>query len=147
MSPVILSYGYLLAGVCFILGLKWMTSPRSARRGVWISEVGVKPPIIGISKPSGTGKSKPSIRGSSWALRDPQKGSSLTATSVASRRHRLNDRVLAALADPVAAELLIERLLPAKPLRNLPGGKLPLSYRSVSGPSGGLSGVMKPGVG
>ena len=38
---------YLIAGVLFILSLKWMSSPATARRGVWAGEVGMVLAIAG----------------------------------------------------------------------------------------------------
>lgn len=39
---------YILAAVCFILALKWLSAPRTARWGVWIGEVGMLLAIIGV---------------------------------------------------------------------------------------------------
>ncbi|HWY26925.1 MAG TPA: NAD(P)(+) transhydrogenase (Re/Si-specific) subunit beta, partial [Candidatus Angelobacter sp.] len=38
---------YLAATVLFILSLKWMNSPATARRGVWAGEIGMSVAIIG----------------------------------------------------------------------------------------------------
>jgi hypothetical protein len=38
---------YMAAAACFILALKWLSTPRTARRGVWIGEVGMLLAIIG----------------------------------------------------------------------------------------------------
>jgi H+-translocating NAD(P) transhydrogenase subunit beta len=39
--------GYLLAAALFILSLKWLSSPATARRGVWAGEIGMGVAIIG----------------------------------------------------------------------------------------------------
>ena len=38
---------YIAAAVSFILALKWLSAPRTARRGVWIGEVGMLLAIVG----------------------------------------------------------------------------------------------------
>ncbi|HEY8713880.1 MAG TPA: NAD(P)(+) transhydrogenase (Re/Si-specific) subunit beta, partial [Candidatus Acidoferrum sp.] len=38
---------YLIASALFILSLKWMSSPATARRGVWAGELGMLLAIIG----------------------------------------------------------------------------------------------------
>ena len=38
---------YIIAVVLFILSLKWLSSPATARRGVWAGEVGMLLAIIG----------------------------------------------------------------------------------------------------
>ena len=40
-------YLYLLSAVLFILSLKWMTSPPTARRAVWAGEIGMLVAVIG----------------------------------------------------------------------------------------------------
>jgi len=46
-SEIIVHATYILAAVSFIMALKWLSSPRTARRGVWIGEVGMLLAIIG----------------------------------------------------------------------------------------------------
>ncbi len=41
MNPLLLQVLYLVAAVCFILGMKQLSSPRGARRGNWIAAVGM----------------------------------------------------------------------------------------------------------
>jgi NAD(P) transhydrogenase subunit beta len=41
-------FAYLVAAACFILALKWLSAPRTARWGVWIGEVGMLLAIIGV---------------------------------------------------------------------------------------------------
>ena len=38
---------YIIAVILFILSLKWLSSPASARRGVWAGEAGMLMAIIG----------------------------------------------------------------------------------------------------
>jgi len=38
---------YILAAACFILALRWLSSPKTARHGVWIGEVGMLLAIVG----------------------------------------------------------------------------------------------------
>jgi len=38
---------YLVAGICFILGLKMLGKTRSARRGNWLSSLGMLAAIVG----------------------------------------------------------------------------------------------------
>jgi NAD(P) transhydrogenase subunit beta len=45
-SPV-LSYLYIVSAVLFILGLKGLSSPRYARRGMWLAELGMVLAIVG----------------------------------------------------------------------------------------------------
>src|SRR4030095_2761909 len=40
-------YIYLVAAILFILSLKWMNSPASARRGVWAGELGMLLAVVG----------------------------------------------------------------------------------------------------
>ena len=49
MSPqdTIIQLVYLVATALFILALKWLSSPRSARRGLWCGEAGMALAIIG----------------------------------------------------------------------------------------------------
>ena len=43
----IIEVTYIIAVVLFILSLKWLSSPATARRGVWAGEVGMLLAIIG----------------------------------------------------------------------------------------------------
>ena len=54
MQPV--TYIYLVSAALFILSLKWMNSPASARRGVFAGEIGMLLAICGTLKPGGTSK-------------------------------------------------------------------------------------------
>src|ERR1035438_1702090 len=38
---------YILAGVCFILSLRWLSAPTSARRGSTVGQIGMAAAIIG----------------------------------------------------------------------------------------------------
>jgi NAD(P) transhydrogenase subunit beta len=38
---------YLIASVLFILSLKWMSAPKTARHGVWAGEIGMVLAIAG----------------------------------------------------------------------------------------------------
>ncbi len=46
-SQYIIEISYLIATVLFILSLKWLSSPATARRGVWAGEVGMLLAIVG----------------------------------------------------------------------------------------------------
>jgi NAD(P) transhydrogenase subunit beta len=46
-SQVVIEIVYLIASVLFILSLKWMSSPTSARRGIWAGEAGMLLAICG----------------------------------------------------------------------------------------------------
>src|SRR5262245_12859959 len=47
-NPAALVTGsYLLAAALFILSLKWLSHPRTARRGVWAGEIGMALAVIG----------------------------------------------------------------------------------------------------
>src|SRR6202521_6438328 len=46
-GQVIIELLYLIASVLFILSLKWMSSPTTARHGVWAGEVGMLLAIVG----------------------------------------------------------------------------------------------------
>ncbi len=46
-SEQIIEITYIIAAVLFILSLKWLSSPATARRGVWAGEVGMVLAIIG----------------------------------------------------------------------------------------------------
>jgi NAD(P) transhydrogenase subunit beta len=46
-SDLLLQIIYLIAAVLFILSLKLMSSPKSARHGVWAGELGMLLAIIG----------------------------------------------------------------------------------------------------
>ncbi len=40
-NQIIIEVLYLIASVLFILSLKWMSSPTSARHGIWAGEAGM----------------------------------------------------------------------------------------------------------
>ena len=40
-NPIVIEILYLIASVLFILSLKWMSSPTSARHGIWAGEIGM----------------------------------------------------------------------------------------------------------
>jgi H+-translocating NAD(P) transhydrogenase subunit beta len=46
-NQVIIEIVYLVASVLFILSLKWMSSPKSARHGIWAGEIGMVLAIAG----------------------------------------------------------------------------------------------------
>ena len=46
-GPVIIEVLYLIASVLFILSLKWMSSPTTARHGIWAGEAGMLLAIVG----------------------------------------------------------------------------------------------------
>src|SRR3954471_16363938 len=46
-NDIIIQFIYLAATALFILSLMWMSSPRSARRGVWAGEIGMLLAIAG----------------------------------------------------------------------------------------------------
>jgi H+-translocating NAD(P) transhydrogenase subunit beta len=46
-GPVVIEVLYLIASVLFILSLKWMSSPTTARHGIWAGEAGMLLAIIG----------------------------------------------------------------------------------------------------
>ncbi|MGA9639802.1 MAG: NAD(P)(+) transhydrogenase (Re/Si-specific) subunit beta [Terriglobales bacterium] len=46
-SQVVIEILYLIASVLFILSLKWMSSPTSARHGIWAGEAGMVLAIVG----------------------------------------------------------------------------------------------------
>ena len=41
MSRLAVDLAYLFAGACFVLALKWMSAPTTARRGIWMGEAGM----------------------------------------------------------------------------------------------------------
>ena len=47
MMEIILPLLYLLAAAGFILALKWMNSPATARRGVFAGEIGMLLAVVG----------------------------------------------------------------------------------------------------
>jgi NAD(P) transhydrogenase subunit beta len=51
--PVIIELLYLIASVLFILSLKWMSSPTTARHGIWAGEIGMVLAIGGTLLNSG----------------------------------------------------------------------------------------------
>ena len=46
-NQYIIEIVYLIASALFILSLKWMSSPNTARRGVWAGEIGMVLAIAG----------------------------------------------------------------------------------------------------
>jgi len=46
-GQVIIEILYLIASVLFILSLKWMSSPTTARHGIWAGEIGMLLAICG----------------------------------------------------------------------------------------------------
>jgi len=46
-SPYLIEVLYLIASALFILSLKWMSSPTTARHGIWAGEIGMVLAIIG----------------------------------------------------------------------------------------------------
>ncbi|MGB0041494.1 MAG: NAD(P)(+) transhydrogenase (Re/Si-specific) subunit beta, partial [Terriglobales bacterium] len=46
-GQVVIEILYLIASVLFILSLKWMSSPTTARHGIWAGESGMVLAIIG----------------------------------------------------------------------------------------------------
>src|SRR6516162_599254 len=47
VSPIVIEVIYLVASALFILSLKWMSSPTTARHGVWAGELGMLLAIAG----------------------------------------------------------------------------------------------------
>ena len=46
-SPIVIQVTYLTAGALFILSLKWLSSPTTARHGIWAGEIGMLLAIAG----------------------------------------------------------------------------------------------------
>ena len=46
-TETIIELTYLVATVLFVMSLKWMSSPATARRGVWAGELGMLLAIAG----------------------------------------------------------------------------------------------------
>ena len=46
-TETIVQGAYLLASALFVLALMWMSSPKSARRGVWAGELGMLLAVVG----------------------------------------------------------------------------------------------------
>jgi NAD(P) transhydrogenase subunit beta len=46
-SQHVIEFIYLLASALFIFSLKWMSSPATARRGIWAGEIGMVLAIAG----------------------------------------------------------------------------------------------------
>jgi len=44
--PIVIELLYLVASVLFILSLKWMSSPTTARHGIWAGEIGMCWPSV-----------------------------------------------------------------------------------------------------
>jgi NAD(P) transhydrogenase subunit beta len=47
MTDNIVGLAYIVAAGLFVLALKWMSAPATARRGVWAGEVGMLLAIVG----------------------------------------------------------------------------------------------------
>jgi NAD/NADP transhydrogenase beta subunit len=58
---------YLAASVLFILSLKWMSSPGTARHGVWAGEIGMLLAICGTLLRRGSSTTSGSPSGWCWA--------------------------------------------------------------------------------
>ena len=48
-TDTLIEITYLIATVLFILSLKWLSSPTTARHGVWAGEVGMLLAIVGMN--------------------------------------------------------------------------------------------------
>ena len=46
MSRVGIDFVYLFAGACFVLALKWMSAPTTARRGIRAGELGMLAAVV-----------------------------------------------------------------------------------------------------
>jgi len=46
-NEIIVQGAYLLASALFVLALMWMSSPKTARRGVWAGELGMLLAVAG----------------------------------------------------------------------------------------------------
>jgi NAD(P) transhydrogenase subunit beta len=46
MSSHAVDFAYLFAGACFVLALRWMSAPTTARRGIWTGEIGMLVAVI-----------------------------------------------------------------------------------------------------
>ena len=46
-SQHLIEFLYLIASALFILSLKWMSSPSTARHGIWAGEIGMVVAIAG----------------------------------------------------------------------------------------------------
>jgi NAD(P) transhydrogenase subunit beta len=46
-NPILTQTSYLIAAALFILALKWLNAPKTARKGVWAGEVGMAAAIVG----------------------------------------------------------------------------------------------------
>ena len=46
-SPIVIEVTYLIASALFILSLKWLSSPTTARHGIWAGEIGMLLAIVG----------------------------------------------------------------------------------------------------
>src|SRR6187402_1965780 len=47
LTKIVYTASYLVASACFILALKWLSHPRTARRGVHIGELGMVLAVVG----------------------------------------------------------------------------------------------------
>ena len=55
-TDTLIEITYLVATVLFILSLKWLSSPTTARHGVWAGEIGMALAIGGRSEERRVGK-------------------------------------------------------------------------------------------
>ena len=65
-SEHVIEIAYLIAAALFILSLKWMSSPTTARHGVWAGELGMLLAIVGTLFHHGSSTTSGSRSDSSW---------------------------------------------------------------------------------
>jgi NAD(P) transhydrogenase subunit beta len=53
-STIVIDVLYLIASALFILSLRWLSAPRTARRGIWAGEIGMLLAIVGTLMREGT---------------------------------------------------------------------------------------------
>ena len=69
-SQVAIEILYLIASVLFILSLKWMSSPTTARHGIWAGEFGMLLAIVGTLLRTALGTIKTRVRDGLVRMRD-----------------------------------------------------------------------------